>query len=245
MFCSRCGTEATDSAVFCSKCGQELAGSLNESAPATPSTTGQAPPTVVVNANPYGTPGTGALWLSIFGFVCLIPAVLGIIFGFSALSEAKRRGVSGVKAGWAIAIGFAWIVPVAAIWIFAFSGVESSTSSTTQTSTSSETLPEAAPTVVDEVAPAQLEALVDELKGSGFDCIGPRGTLQVVQCTKGEVEVEPYGPTPVQTINIEYSSGSVNGYAKAKILTLVSQYISVDEAGDDGSGTGAILFGSS
>jgi len=246
MFCSRCGSESVDSADFCSKCGRNLAGSANEPAPVTPSTPAQTPTTVVVNANPYGTPGTGALWLSILGFVCLLPAILGIIFGFSALREAKRRGVSGAKAGWAIGIGLAWIVPSAIFWFAILGGVMSSTNSSTEPSpTASETAVLETGSVTEAAAPSKLISLVASLEGSGFNCTAPGGTLQLVQCTKGEIVVETYGKQPVQTINIEYTSGSVSGYAKANTLTLIGQYVTVDEYGDDGSGTGAVLFGSS
>jgi len=67
-------------------------------------------------AGPYGTPGTGALWLSIFGFVCGIPAILGIVFGIGARREAKQRGRSPAKANWAIGIGLAWIILIVSQW---------------------------------------------------------------------------------------------------------------------------------
>lgn len=244
MFCSKCGTEAADGAEFCSKCGQNL--TTPDPAPAAPTAANQPPTTVVVNANPYGTPGTGALWLSIFGFVCLIPAVIGIILGFSALREAKRRGVSGVKAGWAIGIGLAWIVPSAIFWFAILGGVTSSTTSSTESApTPSETSVQEEPATTEAEQPSELIDLVEALEESGFKCTPPGGTLQLVQCTKGEVEVENYGKQPAQTINIEYSTGSVSGFAKAKTLKLIGEYVSVDDYGDDGTGSGTSLFGSS
>ena len=251
MFCSKCGTETADDSKFCAECGQELKPDAAQQPPA-PTPPPAAPQPVVVNApqsGPYGTPGTGALWLSIFGFVCGIPALLGIIFGIAAYKEANRRGVSSAKATWAIVIGIAWFVPL--IFVVAtgtLGGILGASSDASSTSTSSTqttaSTPKPSPTkATKEEEPSELENLTADLIDMGFECTGPSGSLQLVQCTKGEVTVEPYGPTPVQTINIEYTSGSVSGFAKSKPLAKVAEYVPVEDFGDDGSGTGARMFG--
>ena len=243
MFCSRCGSESTDSAVFCSKCGQELAGSLNESAPATPSTTEQAPPPVVVNANPYGTPGTGALWLSIFGFVCGIPALLGIIFGIAAYKEANRRGVSSAKATWAIVIGIAWFVPlIFVVTTGTLGGILGESSDSASTSTVSKETPESKKERPGE-PPSKVSGLSSDLINMGFECDGPRGDLQRIQCSKGQIETEAYGTQPVQMINIELATERVHGYARPKPIAKVGEYVPVQDFGDTGDDSGVRYFG--
>ena len=53
-------------------------------------------------------PGTGALWLSILGF-CGVTALLGVILGFFARSDARKRGLSTGTSNAAIIVGFLWI----------------------------------------------------------------------------------------------------------------------------------------
>lgn len=56
-----------------------------------------------------GSPGTGALWLSIFG-IFFVTAILGVILGLVALRKAKREKLAYAKAVIAIVIGLAWLV---------------------------------------------------------------------------------------------------------------------------------------
>lgn len=81
---------------------------------------GQFPPQGYVPYAPYGGPpvkrnnglAVASLVCSCAGFVLLIPAVLGIIFGFIARSQIRRSGGTQGGDGLAIAgiiVGFAWI----------------------------------------------------------------------------------------------------------------------------------------
>ena len=57
------------------------------------------------------SPGTAALVLSILGF-CGFTAILGVILGFVARGEAKRKGLGTGKATAAIVIGLVWLAPI-------------------------------------------------------------------------------------------------------------------------------------
>ncbi|HEX4163076.1 MAG TPA: DUF4190 domain-containing protein [Acidimicrobiales bacterium] len=81
---------------------------------------GQFPPQGYAPYAPYGGPvvkrnnglAVASLVCSCAGFVVLIPAVLGIIFGFIARSQIRRSGGRQGGDGLAIAgiiVGFAWI----------------------------------------------------------------------------------------------------------------------------------------
>jgi hypothetical protein len=81
---------------------------------------GQFPPQGYVPYAPYGGPpvkrnnglAIASLVCSCAGFVLLIPAVLGIIFGFVARSQIRRSAGTQGGDGLAIAgiiVGFAWI----------------------------------------------------------------------------------------------------------------------------------------
>jgi len=126
VFCSKCGGKNEEGASYCSSCGAPH-GPAHKSAGSP-----ESQPTVVnvyaepAAVGPYGTPGTGALWLSIFGFVCGVPAILGIVFGVGARREAKRRGRSAAKANWAIGIGLLWIIIIGAQWGFIMNVLSSS-----------------------------------------------------------------------------------------------------------------------
>ena len=250
MFCSKCGTETADDSKFCAECGQELKPDAAQQ-PAAPTPPPAAPQPVVVSApqsGPYGTPGTGALCLSIFGFVCGIPALLGIIFGIAAYKEANRRGVSSAKATWSIVIGIAWFVPlILVVTTGTLGGIlgassDSSSTSTSSTSTVSNETPESKKETPGE-PPSKVSGLSSDLINMGFECEGPRGDLQMIQCSKGQMETEAYGTQPVQMINIELATDKVHGYAKPKPIAKVEEYVPVQDLGDDGTGTGARLFG--
>lgn len=80
---------------------------------------GQIPPQGYAPYAPYGAPikrnnglAIASLVCSCAGFVLLIPAVLGVIFGFVARSQIRRSGGAQGGDGLAIAgiiVGFAWI----------------------------------------------------------------------------------------------------------------------------------------
>ena len=239
MFCSKCGTEAADDSKFCAECGQSLKPESVQQPPA-PTPPPAAPQPIIVNAppsGPYGTPGTGALWLSIFG-ICGITAILGIIFGIAAYREAKRRNVGQAKATWAIVIGIAWLIPMIFSWSVLGWGFNSATSNSTSTSTTT-----SSGEVITADAKAEVIGLSNELIKMGFECNGPIGDILLVTCTEGEIEVEGYGMQPVQRISIQLSTGEVHGFAKPESIAKVEEFVSVDDLGDDGTGTGARLFG--
>jgi len=80
-------------------------------------------------ASASGTPGTGALWLSIFGFIGGIPAIFGVLGGFKARASAKRQGKSQSKANWAVGLGAFWLVSLLVGVTLANVGQESSVTS--------------------------------------------------------------------------------------------------------------------
>lgn len=252
MFCSKCGAEIPEGAAYCSSCGAAV-GAPQQGAPSQPSQSPQ-PSSVTVQVDPsvtgpHGTPGTGALWLSIFGFVCGIPAILGIIFGIGARREAKQRGKSPAKANWAIFIGLLWLLPAAFIFVVGFLGLrppppgeEPRSSETTSRSEQVESEPQNAIDAPDEDR-VELSKLRFNLQQSGFTCSEPDGALELIQCEKGRVNDPEYGSTPIQLVNIELGTGDVHGYAKPKTLETIEEYVTVDDFGPDGSGTGSRMFG--
>ena len=176
-----------------------------------------APISVVVqaaNVRPYGSPGTGALWLSILGF-CGITALLGVILGFVALSEARRRGASTTKATLAIVIGLVWLLPLAigaanmaATWS---SGSTASASATVRVAAESSPTP-----IVSSTSAREVESALVRLK---FTCDGAKGVQGWVQCRKGTYDDPVYGPSPVEMVNIwadfeSSGTGRVEGYVK-------------------------------
>ena len=190
-----------------------------------------APPSL---GRPYGTPGTGALWLSILGIISFgITAVLGVVLGVAAIKEAKRHGVSNTKGVFAVVIGSLFIAPYAVILLrLMFSASYSSEPATTSSSASSQP---SAETVIPTPA-TDLETLRDDLLGMGFKCTPPSGTAGLSQCSEGEVDTVAYGKQPAQTVNIEFETGDVHGFAKPKTLKTVGKYFAVEDLGDDGTG---------
>ena len=249
IFCSKCGTESAEDAGFCSKCGTALIDPKSTIQPdaqpdeqpptVTPIVQGSitAPPSL---GRPYGTPGTGALWLSILGIISLgITAFFGVFFGVAAIKEAKRHGVSNTKGVFAVVIGSLFIVPYAVVLLsFMFSVSDSSEPATTRPSASSQP---SAETMVTITRRADLETLRDDLLGIGFKCTPPSGTAGLSQCSKGEVDTAAYGKMPAQTVNIEFETGAVHGSGKPKTLKTIGKYFTVEDFGDDG--TGGRLFG--
>lgn len=227
MYCAHCGSEAADGASFCSSCGKPLTPEAPSSAEAPtppPVPLNAAPPAAPVqvvvqgpDGRPYGTPGTGALWLSIFGF-CGITALLGVIFGIAARNEAKRRGVSSAKATWAIVIGLFWLLPVV-ISVFSLFAAQSSTTTPPSggvapppAAASSTPISAPAPTFTDEV-----ESALVRLK---FTCDASKGVEEWVQCRKGTYNDPTYGASPAEMVNIWANQGGdgtqyVEGYVKA------------------------------
>jgi predicted acyltransferase len=69
-----------------------------------------------------------ALCCGIGGFLCIIPAILGIIFGFVAKSQIRASGNTQRGDGmatWGIALGIVWIV--LSVILLATGGVNVST----------------------------------------------------------------------------------------------------------------------
>lgn len=168
----------------------------------------------MVDRRPYGSPGTGALWLSILGF-CGITAVLGVILGFVALFEARRRGASTTKAAFAIAIGFVWLVPMA----ISAASMAKAWQSTPAGSTSVVIRPEPGTSATPIVSSTSARAIESALVRLAFTCDGARGTQGWVQCRKGNYDDPVYGPSPVEMVNIwaDYEgtgTGRIDGYVK-------------------------------
>ena len=103
------GHELSTGQAYCHVCGA-AAGQPAAQPLATPaSASGQTQ--VRVQVQTASTPGTGALWLSIFGF-CGITAILGIILGFTAISQAKRIGAPTTKGGNRSSFGVCLVRPI-------------------------------------------------------------------------------------------------------------------------------------
>lgn len=210
MYCPNCGAEAADGSSFCSKCGKPLGGP--PLAGATPTDGAPAPINVVVqapDARPYGTPGTGALWLSILGF-CGITAVLGVVFGIAARAEAKRRGVSSAKATWAIVIGLVWLLPLAISVVSVFVSQGSNQASSTPPPAPA-TAPAAPSGQTDQPQVPFAEQARKTLVRLKFECDAPKGAEDWVQCRKGTYDDPTYGPSPVEMVNIWANQNGTGG----------------------------------
>lgn len=246
MFCSKCGAANAMDAAYCASCGAPLTQQNQPQAPQV--ATAGSPQLDPRAAGPYGSPGTGALWLSIFGFVCGIPALLGIIFGVGARREAKQRGKSPAKANWAIAIGVIWLVPVAITALALTQGGSDGESSQTDTSQAAEQdpLPADAPQESEQGdEQPDLDALRSDLVGEGFTCDRePGGEVGLIQCRKGTMDDPVYGEVPIQLVNIRMAAGTLDGFAKPKTLKLLREYLAVSDDGDDGTGTNTRFFSS-
>lgn len=78
----------------------------------------QYPPPPSGNQPPGAGPtkcgqAVAAMWCGIAGFVCLIPAILGIVFGFVAKKKIRESGGTLTGDGMAtagIVLGILWIV---------------------------------------------------------------------------------------------------------------------------------------
>ncbi len=238
MFCTGCGNEAANGDVYCGTCGKALAGNGTQGSAVAAVTPPPQPAVVMVDHRPYGSPGTGALWLSILGF-CGITALLGVILGFVALSEAKRRSASTTKATLAIVIGFVWLVPFA-VGAMGSANMWSSASSSSAPATS-RPVSGASPTAIVTSASARaVESILVRLK---FTCDGAKGVQGWVQCRKGTYDDPVYGPSPVEMVNIwaDYEStgtGRVDGYVKPatyKQLHFIAPALTYDGAKTNGT----------
>jgi hypothetical protein len=63
-------------------------------------------------------------------FLCWLPAMLGIIFGFIGLGTANRTGLRRTEARWAIILGFAPI-PITVLYLLLGAGIAATTHGTT------------------------------------------------------------------------------------------------------------------
>ena len=244
LFCSKCGTQNTVGSTYCVSCGSPLTQQTQPPTPPPP----PPPPSDPRASGPYGSPGTGALWLSIFGFVCGVPAILGIIFGFGARREAKLRGRSPAKANWAIAIGIAWLLPVAITGFALVQGNSEGMPSQSENSQSAEQEPlpeEAVQGSEQEDEGPDLRTLRTNLIADGFTCDPyPGGYVVLIQCRKGTLDDPVYGELPKQLVNIRMAAGTVDGYGRPKTVELLREYLPVTDFGDDGTGTNTRTFGS-
>ena len=62
-------------------------------------------------------------------FLCWLPALLGIIFGFIGLGTANRTGLRRIEARWAIILGFAPI-PITILYFILSIGIAATTHGT-------------------------------------------------------------------------------------------------------------------
>ena len=159
------------------------------------------------------------MWLSILGF-CGITAVLGVIFGIAARSEAKRRGVSSAKASWAIVIGLIWLLPLAIypVGIFLSQGKTSSPPTTPVETAAAASAP--APTITTPAFANDVEQALVRLK---FTCDASKGVEDWVQCRKGTYKDPTYGPSPLEMVNI-WANYQINGSQYAEGYVRASTY---------------------
>lgn len=199
----------------------------------------------VIVINQRKPPGGGALFLSIIGF-CGVTAIIGIILGFMARSDAKRNNLGTGRANAAIVIGFAWLAPLILVWgvsLFQSDSSPASSDSLTpvvaQSSAPAPTQTRPAPVVN---SPTDQEKAISVLGKRNFKCDGPNGTLRLTQCKKGTVKVPIYGTQAKEIVNIELTTGSMSGYVMPTTAKALEKF-GVESLGDDGSGTGAVLIG--
>jgi hypothetical protein len=189
-------------------------------------------------------PGGPALVLSILGF-CYVTAIVGVIWGFRARKQARDQGLSQTKSIAAIIIGLMWVVPVTiGVVVSSNQGrtvdpVESSTPSSGRTV---EPLTNLEKRSLYDNSPNQQALLT--LRKRQFECTPPSGAVELVQCRKGTVEVQPYGKQPKELVNLELAevrTGSINGYVLPRTARLLEEF-GVQNLGDDGSGTGVVAI---
>jgi len=195
------------------------------------------PPQTVILVNTRKPPGGGALFLSIIGFF-VITAVIGIILGFMARSDAKKNNLGTGRATAAIVIGLLWFVPFILGAVLGESNRDSVTTSTQSSSPAVEINIE--PVNPESVAgKTPQESAISALEKRKFKCTGPSGTIDLVQCRKGTVKVPTYGTQPKELLNIELGTGNMSGYVTPSVAKSLSKY-GLENLGDDGTGTGVV-----
>ena len=189
-------------------------------------------------------PGGPALVLSILGF-CYVTAIIGVIWGFAARKQARQLGLSEKKSLAAIVIGLIWIVPTTIGVVISASQSDPSDVSVPTTPSSGRTvepLTELEKRSLYNNSPNQQALLA--LRKRDFQCTPPSGVIELVQCRKGTVTVEPYGKQPKELVNLELAevrTGSINGYVLPRTARLLEKF-GVQNLGDDGSGTGTVTI---
>jgi hypothetical protein len=182
--------------------------------------------------------------LSILGF-CYVTAIIGVIWGFAARKQARQLGLSEKKSLAAIVIGLIWIVPTTIGVVISASQSDPSDVSVPTTPSSGRTvepLTELEKRSLYNNSPNQQALLA--LRKRDFQCTPPSGVIELVQCRKGTVTVEPYGKQPKELVNLELAevrTGSINGYVLPRTARLLEKF-GVQNLGDDGSGTGTVTI---
>jgi hypothetical protein len=196
-------------------------------------------------SKPKGAPGTAALWLSILGF-CGITALIGVVLGFLAMSEAKKTGQSTTKGLLAVIIGFVWLVPLSiAVIVSGFAGGGSNSTTTPTTTPSAQVSESTAPTPSPSPSPDgdATDQLRAELIALGFTCKIGDQELRSGQCTKGSYEDPEYGETSLEFLNIipdESGKPLVEGSLFPETAKQLKDF-GLEVLGDDGSGQGTVV----
>jgi hypothetical protein len=236
----RNGHALQEGQAFCPACGAQA--TLSSPAPSTYAPSPAQPPVVVA----VRVPGTGALWLSIFGF-CGITAILGIALGFTAMSQAKKLGVSQTKGLLAVVIGFLWLIPGALIWGFAALSTNQSAGSPGM-GTPSSTFTSRAPVTPSPSGGAESDAVLVQrkLRDMGFKCELVNVNTLTSQCAKGKWQDQTYGEIDREFVNFfptDAGEADIEGYVLPDTAKALKKF-GVKSLGDDGSGMGTVLISS-